>query len=141
MKLKNFNSIIENTSDETKEEIKFSMDVVHRIHELLDFKFQGKQKLLADKLGKSEAEVSKWLQGVHNFTLKTIFKMQAAFGEPIISVCGSKSNLSFTKGASSLEKGLYLAPSEFNKVPLYMNLEASSTPVINMVNAQAQLTN
>ena len=36
-----------------------------------------KQKDLADKMGKSEAEVSKWLSGTHNFTLRSIAKIEA----------------------------------------------------------------
>ncbi len=95
MRLKKFHTIIENTPKETKEEISVSMDILERIHELLNEKFQGKQKLLADKLGKSEAEVSKWLNGVQNFTIKTIIKLQIAFGEPIIAVCSGSDNSTF----------------------------------------------
>lgn len=42
------------------------------------------QKDLATKLNKSEAEVSKWLSGMHNLTLKSISKMEAVIGEHII---------------------------------------------------------
>ena len=35
------------------------------------------QKGLAEKLGKSEAEISKWLSGTHNFTLRSIAKIEA----------------------------------------------------------------
>lgn len=104
MKLKKFHSVIENTSKETKEEISVSMDILERIHELLNEKFQGKQKLLADKLGKSEAEVSKWLNGVQNFTLKTILKLQLAFGEPIIAVCSSRDNSTFLQVKTSFKE-------------------------------------
>ncbi len=38
-------------------------------------------------MGKSEAEVSKWFNGVQNFTIKTLSKLSAAFGEPILAVC------------------------------------------------------
>ncbi len=43
-----------------------------------------KQKDLADKLGKSEAEISKWLSGTHNFTLRSIAKIEAVLNEKII---------------------------------------------------------
>ena len=89
MKLKKFHRIVAETSEETKENIRFSMSVLERLNELLDQKFDGKQKLLADKLGKTEAEVSKWFSGMQNFTLKTLIKLQVAFGEPIIAVCSS----------------------------------------------------
>lgn len=48
---------------------------------------QGKtQKDLAESLDKNESEISKWMRGSHNFTLKTIAKIEAALGESII-VC------------------------------------------------------
>jgi transcriptional regulator with XRE-family HTH domain len=87
MKLKKFHTIIEHTPEDVKEEVTLSLDILERIHELLDEKFDGKQKLLADKLNKSEAEISKWLSGVQNFTIKTLVKLEVAFGEPIIAVC------------------------------------------------------
>ncbi|HEY6083441.1 MAG TPA: helix-turn-helix transcriptional regulator, partial [Chitinophagaceae bacterium] len=86
MKLEKFHTITAETSEEIKENVKLSMDILDRIHELLDVKFEGKQKLLAQKLNKSESEVSKWLSGVQNFTIKTLTKLQIAFGDPIIAV-------------------------------------------------------
>jgi hypothetical protein len=87
MKLEKFHKIIDNTPADVREDIKLSMDILERIHELLEKKFDGKQKLLAEKLNKSEAEISKWFSGLQNFTTKTIAKLQVAFGEPIIAVC------------------------------------------------------
>jgi transcriptional regulator with XRE-family HTH domain len=96
MKLKKFHTIIDNTPEDVKEEVNLSMDILERIHELLDEKFDSKQKLLADKLNKSEAEISKWLSGVQNFTIKTLVKLEIAFGEPIIAVCTKNKNLAHT---------------------------------------------
>ena len=42
------------------------------------------QKYLADSLKKSESEISKWLRGNHNFTMKTIAKIEAVLGEAIL---------------------------------------------------------
>lgn len=42
------------------------------------------RKDLAKRLGKSEPEVSKWLSGGHNLTLKSIAKMEAALEEDIL---------------------------------------------------------
>jgi antitoxin component HigA of HigAB toxin-antitoxin module len=44
------------------------------------------QKDLAHGLGKSESEVSKWLGGTQNFTLKTIALISSYLGEPLIVV-------------------------------------------------------
>lgn len=87
MKSKRFNAVISETPAEVRAHIKFCMDVTDRLHELLLLKFDGKQKLLAEKMGKSEAEVSKWFSGIQNFTTKTLTKLSVAFGEPIIVVC------------------------------------------------------
>lgn len=43
------------------------------------------QKDLAKKLGKSEAEISKWLSGTHNLTLKSIAKIAAVLDGEIIT--------------------------------------------------------
>ena len=39
---------------------------------------------LAEAMGKSPSEVSKWLSGMHNLTLKSIIKMEAALGIDLI---------------------------------------------------------
>lgn len=44
------------------------------------------QKDLATKLGKSEAEISKWMRGTHNFTISTIKKIEVALDCEILSV-------------------------------------------------------
>lgn len=60
-----------------------SFDVVDQIYDVLDR--QGKtQRDLANLLGKKESEVSKWMQGTHNFTLKSIAKIEEALGETIL---------------------------------------------------------
>ncbi len=42
------------------------------------------QKDLADLLGKKESEISKWLSGSHNFTLRTISNIEAALDEEVL---------------------------------------------------------
>jgi transcriptional regulator with XRE-family HTH domain len=95
MALKNFHRIIAETPEEVDNFVEHSMDILDRIHELLEQKFDGRQKLLAEKMGKSEAEVSKMLNGVQNFTLKTISKLETAFGERIIGICSNKPSRHF----------------------------------------------
>ncbi len=38
-------------------------------------------------------QVSRWLRGVHNLSLKSIAKLEAALGEPLVSVCGRGSKV------------------------------------------------
>lgn len=72
-------------SDEVKRFVDHSFDVVNKIHEILEK--QGKtQRDLAKLLGKNESEVSKWMQGTHNFTLKSIAKIESVLGENLFEV-------------------------------------------------------
>lgn len=62
-----------------------SLEIIDYIFQLLEEK-GIKQKELAEKMGKSEAEVSKILGGMHNLTLRSISKLEAALGEAIICI-------------------------------------------------------
>lgn len=71
---------------ETRHRIDISFQIVNRIHEILVAK-GFRQKDLADKLGKKESEISRWMRGTHNFTIETISAIELALGEPILEVC------------------------------------------------------
>lgn len=60
-------------------------DMVVRINQLLKEKGYS-QKDLAEKLGKNPSEISKWLNGDHNFTLRSVAKLEAELGETILYV-------------------------------------------------------
>jgi len=87
------NSIMEQSrkliTPEIKQNVDFAIDIANRIFDILEMKGL-KQKDLAKMLGKSEAEISKWLQGTHNFTVETLLKIQAKLGEDILMVAGTK---------------------------------------------------
>lgn len=74
---------------ETPEELRIFVrqytDIIVRINELIKAKGYT-QKDLAGKLNKRPSEINKWLKGNHNLTLKTIAKLEAQLGEPIIYV-------------------------------------------------------
>ena len=74
---------------ETRKTIELSFQIVDRIHEILESKGM-KQKDLALALGKSEAEISKWMRGTHNFTIETIASIENALGKPILKVYKTK---------------------------------------------------
>lgn len=72
-------------SDEVKRFVDHSFDVVNKIHEILEK--QGKtQRDLANLMGKKESEISKWMQGTHNFTLKSLAKIESVLGENLFEV-------------------------------------------------------
>ncbi len=62
-----------------------NMAIADRIKDILDAKGL-KPVHLAEMLGKDKSEISKWLTGQHNFTTKTIVKIEAALAEEIIHI-------------------------------------------------------
>ncbi|MCB9263836.1 MAG: helix-turn-helix transcriptional regulator [Lewinellaceae bacterium] len=83
MPSKIFESAINNVKPEHEAFIRMSVDISKRIQELMEVKGM-KQNELAEALGKSPSEVSKWLSGMHNFTLKSIGKLEVILGAPIL---------------------------------------------------------
>jgi transcriptional regulator with XRE-family HTH domain len=62
-----------------------SFNLSDRIHEILLSKGIS-QKELAEMLGKKESQVSKWMTGTHNFTIKTLALLEVKLGAPIFRV-------------------------------------------------------
>lgn len=106
MKLKNFNNRIAIVPEETKKRVHLSMNILDRIHELLQVKFDGKQKDLALALGISEAAVSKMINGLQNFNISTLSKLEVAFNAQIIAVCTDslEENFVTTRTKSAITK-------------------------------------
>ena len=80
------------TPKELKLMIDHSFDIVDRIDEIMKRK-DISQRQLAEMLNKSESEVSKWMRGTHNFTLKTIAKLETILGESIFAISSKKPSL------------------------------------------------
>lgn len=53
------------------------------------------QKKLADILGKRPSEIHKWLNGEHNFTLRSIAKLEAELGVTLLEVPEKKEEIVF----------------------------------------------
>lgn len=85
----------EPSSPDIERYIDINLDISEQVMEHLEKK-GWTQKDFANQLGKSEAEVSKWLSGIHNLTLKSISKMEAVLGEHIIMTPKEAKNM-FTK--------------------------------------------
>lgn len=86
MKLTNvYLEAVKNIPLEIQKETSFSFAVSNKIHTLLTNK-RMTQKELAKRMGKTEAEVSVWLSGQHNFTLRTLAKISVVLGEDLIQI-------------------------------------------------------
>ena len=85
MRSKVAEKIMAQIPEETKIFVRLYADLVVRINQLI--KDQGlNQKLLAEKLDKNPSEINKWLSGDHNFTLRSIAKLEAELGETLLEV-------------------------------------------------------
>jgi transcriptional regulator with XRE-family HTH domain len=75
--------------DETPAEVRIYVrkygDIIVRVHQLLREK-GWTQKDLAVSLDKTPSEISKWLNGDHNFTIKSLAKLEAELGAEIIYI-------------------------------------------------------
>lgn len=77
--------ILKETAEETKIYVRKMADIAVRIHQLMERK-NLTQKDLADCLSKQPSEISKWLSGEHNLTIKSLIKLEAELGADIFTV-------------------------------------------------------
>ena len=80
-----FQSCLSEVSQDVKAEIDLSFAIVDKIDAVLKEKGMT-QCELAEALGKNEAEVSRWVLGTHNFTIRTLAKISNVLGTQIIGV-------------------------------------------------------
>lgn len=81
--------ILANSPEEVKIFAKLYGDLIVRINSILNEKGYT-QKELAHKLEKNPSEIHKWLSSEHNFTLRSIAKLQAELGETLLEVPSKK---------------------------------------------------
>lgn len=76
-------SAFANLDPENEQFVNKNIDIVEEVYRILSEKKMS-QSELAQKLGKSSAEVSKWLSGTHNLTLRSVTKIEVALGVDLI---------------------------------------------------------
>lgn len=91
-----FQEVLDSVPQRVKGEVDRSFDLSSRIDALLREKGWTKTDL-ARKTGKKCSEVSKWLSGTQNFTLRTIALIEEALGCELINVVGADSNQNVIK--------------------------------------------
>lgn len=80
-----FNECVATVSNDVKMELDMSFALADKIDAIMREK-NISQKQLAKKMGKTEAEVSRWLGGTHNFTIRTIAKISDALGVKLLTI-------------------------------------------------------
>ena len=77
--------ILSETPEETKIFVRWYASLIVKIEQAR--KNRGwTQKELASKLEKHPSEVNKWIKGEHNFTLRSLAKLQAELGDTLLEV-------------------------------------------------------
>ncbi len=85
MKSKIASRILEETPRETVMYVRKYAEIVARVHDIL--KAQGlTQRELALRMGKNPSELTRWLKGEHNLTLKSLIKLETELGEEIFTI-------------------------------------------------------
>lgn len=109
-----------------------SFDIVDRIHEILLSKNLG-QKDLATLLGKQESEISKWMSGTHNFTIKTITRIKKVLGASIVKVLRKEDKTQkqpalflVTKEYALLNQGKNIYIRESQEIEIYQKFQIAT---------------
>lgn len=81
----NLQDYVNDIPADVKKEVDWSFAIADKIEVTLQEKHIS-HKELAKRMGKTEAEISRWVGGTHNFTLRTIAKISTAIGVDLIGV-------------------------------------------------------
>ena len=80
-----FRKCLDAVPKEQKAEFDLSFDIAERLDALLRVKGITRHEL-AQRMGKRDSEVSKWLTGRHNMTIATISNIESAIGDKLIEI-------------------------------------------------------
>lgn len=110
-------------------------DIVVRINQLLREQ-QMSKKELAEKLDKNPSEISKWLGGEHNFTLRSLAKISAELGEPLLVIPPRKPPVEFQDGYTTrLHTFVSYKNNAVSSSAKFVDIDAKSTPSNHVIHA------
>jgi transcriptional regulator with XRE-family HTH domain len=96
MRSKTVDRLLKSTPKDVEIFVDLYADLVVRINQLLRENNISKKEL-AEKMDKKPSEISKWLSGEHNFTLRSLAKLSAELGEPLLEVPKKKASAEFVE--------------------------------------------
>lgn len=96
MRSKVFQRILDSAPKDVDIFVDWYANLVVRINQLLRENNISKKEL-AEKMDKKPSEISKWLSGEHNFTLRSLAKLSAELGEPLLEVPKKKTQTDFVE--------------------------------------------
>lgn len=80
-----FRQMVAAVPSDIKREVDLEVAISNRIYELMTKRGLSKVEF-AQALGKRPSEITKWLSGQHNFTIRTLSILSTFFGEDLIKV-------------------------------------------------------
>ena len=80
-----YNKIVASIPSEVHKEVEMQLAISNRIYELMTQRGLSKSEF-ARAIGKRPCEITKWLSGQHNFTVRTLALLSAFFGVSLIQV-------------------------------------------------------
>ena len=80
---KKYKEMVAEIPADVKIELDLSFAIADRIDELIKKRGLTKKEF-ADAIGKRPSEVTKWLSGQHNFTIRTLAMLSAYFNEALV---------------------------------------------------------
>ena len=80
-----YDRIRNRTKPETRQYIQKNLAVVSEVSRLMEDK-GWTQKDLAKRMGKQESQISRWLTGLHNLTLKSVAQLEIALDGVLLEV-------------------------------------------------------
>ena len=80
-----FKRMLEAVPADIQQEVDLEVAISNRINDLMVQRGLSKQQF-AQALGKRPSEVTKWLSGQHNFTIRTLTLLSTFFGEPLVRI-------------------------------------------------------
>lgn len=81
-----YREAMDNVPPDSLEFADLSFAIIDRVHGIMERTPGMTQKKLAAKLGKKESEISRWLGGMHNLTLRNLARLNVALGAKVIVV-------------------------------------------------------
>ena len=80
-----YNNIVASIPKEVNMEVDMEMAISDRIYNLMTAKGLSKAEF-ARAVGKRPCEITKWLSGQHNFTIRTLAMLSIFFGESLVVI-------------------------------------------------------
>lgn len=94
--------IYNNVSPDSKVFVHLYADLLKRVHEILDEKGLTQEEKSCQWIKEyPESEITRWIEGTHDFSLRSLARLEAELGEVLLEVPLDRKKRTFPKEASN----------------------------------------